>query len=1012
MEDVPPSYESAITRDVWAIVAPWIPSRDLCAASLVSRKWHEIFAPFLWGDPASHFGTENDAVYVALTRFKRALKRVRPSVRRLTHTLHLPPALSEIYGGPNAFWLRDVLDYLPNLQSLLVSRLPFFDHQSLIALRQRTSGPSETDANVPTPYGLRLLIATREPNTTSIGLAEALSHFTQLVYLDLSYTSPARDASVLLALSRLQDLRVVKLRSIGLRDSEAEVLANGISSRVCVLDVRDNLLTDMAIRSLMQACFFPTERLSQTTDGNHRLDDWPVGLPPGPDLLSLDVLRSEDLDEQLLAQLTKPLTGRLAVEDIPDRGLTHLYISGNRISVEGLSSLLKSNRLNVLDAGTADTVKTVTRTRSTSSPNRHVDQIRFPGAEKLIPILAGEAGAKLTYLRINHAVITTKPEAKEVSSVLTSPSSVQPVELATDTTITELPGSSRLPVELSASKQIFELSADPPEPRAELPGDVIHFALSPPIGEQPSETDVGKGKVPVRRGSGAFAPKPATPISHSSETTLVSPLTDTDRGEVVLNATGTGLSARRSIFAPEKARTAVPNSIADTLEQSSPSSICSPTTHRQTRINELLQKRKTLIFRTSSSLNESKLGDADFCPLHPSSLPHVRTLILTDIPSQVPESSLIPNALRTFISACADESQLSFLLAKTNYSLPPGPRLAAEIRHAKSLFALETLILEVSNGTSDRVAGSHSWQHSQQRNSFSKSSTGDRDSEALWTAAASDFSFFGESGEAEEEMGIYRTDVGKYDFFSTGSDGMIPVTTEDENPSADQENATPARGSVNRALDGDNTRHGRQGVGSRRLPDGSPIMDTTTSAETQTSEKLIDVIAALSSFRKAQKAEFENAMARWREDHERLRSPISPLTPVSMATLTSDSISTSLVDLPFVPGYWKGEIKVIRPSPVPAPPASSWKLSLQQRERRIMNAGLASPRSQLSPRFDSGQHIRSGSGSNQSSPAPSIHRSTDSRSVATITRERELEEEGTQTLDYYGNRFEGGYLYP
>ena len=63
MEDVPPSYESAVNRNAWNIIAPWIPSSDLCSASLVCRKWHTIFAPFLWGNPASHFGTENDAVY-------------------------------------------------------------------------------------------------------------------------------------------------------------------------------------------------------------------------------------------------------------------------------------------------------------------------------------------------------------------------------------------------------------------------------------------------------------------------------------------------------------------------------------------------------------------------------------------------------------------------------------------------------------------------------------------------------------------------------------------------------------------------------------------------------------------------------------------------------------------------------------------------------------------------------------------------------------------------------------
>lgn len=63
MDLIPPSYESATDRDAWAIIAHYIPSSDLCAASLVCHRWHDLFMPFLWGDPASHFGTENDAVY-------------------------------------------------------------------------------------------------------------------------------------------------------------------------------------------------------------------------------------------------------------------------------------------------------------------------------------------------------------------------------------------------------------------------------------------------------------------------------------------------------------------------------------------------------------------------------------------------------------------------------------------------------------------------------------------------------------------------------------------------------------------------------------------------------------------------------------------------------------------------------------------------------------------------------------------------------------------------------------
>ena len=63
MENIPPSYEVAVARDPWTLIAPYIPSADLCALNRVNRAFHHVFAPCLWGNPASHFGTENDRVY-------------------------------------------------------------------------------------------------------------------------------------------------------------------------------------------------------------------------------------------------------------------------------------------------------------------------------------------------------------------------------------------------------------------------------------------------------------------------------------------------------------------------------------------------------------------------------------------------------------------------------------------------------------------------------------------------------------------------------------------------------------------------------------------------------------------------------------------------------------------------------------------------------------------------------------------------------------------------------------
>jgi hypothetical protein len=948
MEDVPPSYEFAVDREVWKIVAPWIPSTDLCSACLVSKKWHGIFIPFLWGNPASHFGAHNDAVYVALTRFKRTLKKARATVRQLTHTLQLPPALSEIYGGPNPTWLRDVLEYLPNLQSLIVSKLPFFDHHSLLALRHsstsRRSSFDETEDEIPL-YGLKLLLAVREPNSTSVSLAEALRHFPQLVYLDLSYTTPARDASVLAALSNLYDLQVLKLRGVGLRDGEAEVLANSIGTRVRLLDISENYLTDMAVRSLLQACFFPADRLPNANRPNGRqVEDWPVGIAPGPDFLSLDTLRSEQLDQELLKQLMNPLTGRLAFEDIPHRGLTHLYIADNNLSVEGLSSLLKTTRLHVLDGGTVDTVKTIARTISLSSPTGYRDEISFPGAEKLIPILSTYASSNLTYLRLDHAVITQKLQSRdshsptssiaELPTPITSAAELPPEERV----VFEVPASVRHPVEMPSDREpIYELPADSAFPKHELPGDCIHFALSPPIGEAPvlSRSESQERLKPVR-GEGPFAPEVVVNgNSRSSDE-------DLSDEEVVLNASGTGRTAPKPPNAPNgipsKAIEANPVSPLVATTPVPPSKPPLPSTLRIARIETILRKRPVGI---STQVESSIPDNSALTPqghqipeFHPSALPHLRTLVLTNVPTSVPQSSLVIPALRRLISACADEAQLALLRAKTNYSLPPGrSRQAAEVHHARSLFALSLIVLEIApiqlegKNSIARSGTLKGWQHLRQRISMSKSSTGDPDSETFWSAAENDFSFFGEEGEEQDECGIYQHDPDKY-FPTAHLDDKIFVSQEDFRNGASQAPNSP-RGSL-RSLEngstlirsptllhsprnlplGRNRRSSSSTSGKDResivaemtgsVPTSNPVAKPQTPVKPD--EPMLDVVAELAKFRREKKAEHEAALLQWRIANNPYRADGA----ISNSTAAEDK------DLPFVEGHWKGEIKVVR----------------------------------------------------------------------------------------------------
>jgi hypothetical protein len=1005
--DVPPSYDSSISREAWTIVAPYISSPDLCACCLVSHKWHAIFVPFLWGDPASHFGIANDAVYIALTRFKRTLRRVRLSVRSLTHTLHLPPAHSEIYSGPHVTWLRDVLENLPNLQSLIVNKLPFFDHHSLVALKTTSHARRSSDDQQPElpSFGLKLLLASSEPNTTWQGLHTAISRFPSLVYLDLSYTKPARDPNVLAALGSLYDLQALKLRGIGLRDGEAEVLANSIGIRVRLLDLRDNLLTDMAVRSLMQACFLPPDKFPDASRLNtRRVEDWPVGMAPGPDFFSLDTLREEELDHELLKQLTNPLTGRLAFEDIPHRGLTHLYIANNHLSVEGLSSLLKSERLHILDGGSVDVVKTIARTKSLTSSTGYVDEVKFPGAEKLIPILARNASTNLTYLRIDHAIVTAKADLPKEQDLLKQISRAransQPNELPgtaplaaelppESRTVTELPAPAHYAVEMPASRDpIFEMDDTSVQPRAELPGDIIHFAVSPPVGDKPEDSSpLEEPKIPIR-GEGPYAPEVV--VNGDTSTKQGDVASTADHGtyesngisdESSTNSTGRSLKspvspvspADHAVFQPLIVPVTAPPKLPEPQAKppppplpkratpvqplrSQPSHKQPSMTVRRSRIDFLLSKRPSGLRAQPSpeSTTPTSIRSSTLSELHPSVLPNLRTLVLTSVPITVPVSSPATQALKDFISSCALESALSHLLAATDYSLPPGrARYLAEQVAAKRLFALRTIILEMEPppAVSKSASGHRAWEHSRQRLSMSKSSTGDRDSENLWSAAADDFSFFAEGGgEEEDECGIYQHEQEKY--FPTANLDEKMLLTPDESTHDLHNGQNSPHGSFkslspihalgrsgttaqystlrsprelplgrNRRSSNEHTRTSFDGNsngnttprGGASTPElmgtlpATPIATPTsfpttlnrptspTRSEHEPEEPTVDVIAELASWRKARKAAYEAAMVNF----QRFKQGVA-------------QEDESEVIPPFVEGYWKGEVKVVR----------------------------------------------------------------------------------------------------
>lgn len=675
---------------------------------------------------------------MALTRFKRSLTWVRPTVTSLTHTLHLPPAQADLYDAPRREWLRNVLERLPNLQSLLVSQLPFFDHASLLALRN-SCNPSPVDDEKQPSFRLRLLIATQCTNTTPRSLADAFLAFPHLVFLDLSRTLGARDAAVLSKLGHMTSLQILKLSGIQLRDEDVRVLSDAISIRFRSLDVRNNLLTDNAVRTLLQSCFLVADK-PEDARGRRPGDlsgaaeeDWPSGVLK-PDPAVLDEFRDESFDVRYLRRLTQGVVSRLPSEDQAHAGITHLYISNNHLTVDGLSSLIRSGRLHVLDAGTVDTARVVDRPSSSASAqatNLRSRSFGLPGAEKLTSVLAKCASKNLTSLRVDHRLVT--------KSTITKADKAKPDlhELSSDGALRELPMSS----------PVYELARRSNE-RFEMPGDPVQTVLSTSADQDPETSSQI-----TRDGKSSFQ---AMDRQHKI-------VEEEDIGNPIMTATGLGPAAQATngTQSPISPVRPLENSLHTATHHAASPLPSSP----QLTFATINKQRQDLQQRQSSQLHG----------LLPSMLPRLRSLTLTDVPCYDFSGQVI-DALIQFIRYCASEAELAKLQVdlESKYSIAPhekGPRPTRQ--NVESIFALRRITLEIippnsSSPANALAAGSPEASRTTNNTFRTKSSTEDPDSEAFWAAQENDFSFFSD----EEECGLPSIEAGSRIPISTISEKM------------------------------------------------------------------------------------------------------------------------------------------------------------------------------------------------------------------------------------------------
>lgn len=239
-----------------------------------------------------------------------------------------------------------------------------------------------------------------------------------VMYLDLSYTSNSQAWNSLLSFHSFNNLRILKLCGLRLTDQTLPIDALHTWLRLWSLDLRDNSLSDQTVDFLLDECFAPKapapiasvrptpdEILYEDPPIYHQRDE---NDPTYPSYNSNVPLRPDTTDSFISymkrhADLSGP-SGFILLDRDPMRkstGLTHLYLSSNRITSKGVEKLLSStNRLQVFDVGTVKANPNITYQLPHTTPFAQPNTA---------PLLDRQTGTRMEDLRIHHSLVTCIP---------------------------------------------------------------------------------------------------------------------------------------------------------------------------------------------------------------------------------------------------------------------------------------------------------------------------------------------------------------------------------------------------------------------------------------------------------------------------------------------------------------------------------------------------------------------------------------------------------------------------
>ena len=299
-------------------------------------------------------------------------------------------------------WLDILVSHLPKLRSLRLANSPMLDSKAINCLQHVQHD------------NIRFVDVSNCANATSERLSSMIALLPQLYFLDLSGHWGLRAAGVLDNIRGLACLKILRLRKCNLNDSDMSDLF-GHSNDSSVRSVASIQSLDLSSNNLTDKCI----RLISTMISNSKLSDNIV--PPSYSETIYPASRASELEDPVyclfkekLKCLDAEMGEQLVFKDDPAKvisylenpnlpnpavcysQLTHLYISGNKITLAGLQELLTLHQLEALDCGS---FKLGDDGSLISGEKDNVLNLRLlhQGFDKF---------NKLQYLRISHRVVT------------------------------------------------------------------------------------------------------------------------------------------------------------------------------------------------------------------------------------------------------------------------------------------------------------------------------------------------------------------------------------------------------------------------------------------------------------------------------------------------------------------------------------------------------------------------------------------------------------------------------